>query len=245
MSEECTARPDVEELFDENATTYDRVNTVISFGLDARWRDWVARQAVARPGARVLDAFAGTGLVGLRAAALGAQVTLADISPGMLSIAARRADRLGLRAAFTTTDLTLPDPHFPDAPYDAITMVFGVRYLADPSAVIRRLSKLLADDGRFVIMDFVEPDAGLLSRLAAFYFFRILPRIAGALAGKPELYQRLITTTHALHGQAHLERIVRDGGLVITETRNMGFGLVVGVVGNKARLDPDLSAHAR
>ncbi len=46
-----------------------------------------------------------------------------------------------------------------------------------------------------------------------------------------QLYRRLVTTTHALHGCEHLERIVRDAGLRIVETREMGFGLVVGTVG--------------
>jgi demethylmenaquinone methyltransferase/2-methoxy-6-polyprenyl-1,4-benzoquinol methylase len=226
---------DLRKLFDENARTYDRVNTVISLGLDSRWREWVARRAVERPRVRVLDAFAGTGLVGLKAAALGAQVTLADISPGMLAVAADRARRLGLRIACVTTDLAGPTVSVPGAPFGAITMVFGVRYLSDPSAVMKRLSELLADGGAFVVMDFVEPNGGLISRLAGFYFFHILPYVAGLLAGRRELYRQLTATTRALHSRGHLEEIVRDAGLEIHEVGEMGFGLVVGIVGIKCR----------
>ena len=119
------------------------------------------------------------------------------------------------------------------ADFDAITMVFGVRYLDEPSAVICDLATRLAEDGRFVVMDFVDPGGGWLSRLAAVYFFRILPRIASALAGRHDLYERLVSTTHALGSKEHLERIVRDAGLSVTETRVMGFGLVVGVVARR------------
>lgn len=232
MSEPCTtASTEMLQVFEENAATYDRVNTVISLGLDAWWRNWVAHRALSRPGARVLDAFAGTGLVGLRSARLGAQVTLADASCAMLEQAERRARRRGLHVSSVRADLAAaPLPAFPDAPFDAITMVFGVRYLDRPSEVIRRLSALLAPTGRFVVLEFAEPSGGLISRLAAFYFFRVLPKIASALSGHPELYRLLGSTTHRIHGSRALERIVEESGLRVSETRIMGFGLVVGIV---------------
>jgi demethylmenaquinone methyltransferase / 2-methoxy-6-polyprenyl-1,4-benzoquinol methylase len=222
------------ELFDTNADTYDRVNTFISFGLDSRWRRWAAYEAVSGPGARVLDAFAGTGLVGLRCAALGADVTLADVSPRMLEVASTRAAKAGVGLRIALTDLTAPDSRPPGAPFDAITMVFGARYVDDPARVIGGLSRLLSPDGRFVLVDFVEPDGSLLSRLAAVYFFGVLPRIASVLAGHRELYDRLVATTHDMGSAAHLISLAEDAGLEISETRTMGFGLVCGIVGRRA-----------
>lgn len=221
---------DVKELFDDNAETYDRVNMIISLGLDSRWRDWVAREAVSKPGVRVLDAFAGTGRVGLRMADLGADVTLADVSPGMLAVATRRARERGVTIESVLADLTVPELAIPGAPFDTITLVFGIRYLEDPATVLRSLATQLVEGGRFVVMEFVEPSGGWLSRLASFYFFRILPPIASAIAGRRELYRRLTTTTHRFHGTHSLEDIVRRAGLTIVETRVTGFGIVVGIV---------------
>ena len=59
-------------LFDRNAAGYDRINRVITFGGDRRWRSWLAGR-VPVPGARVLDACAGTGSMGLELAARGAR----------------------------------------------------------------------------------------------------------------------------------------------------------------------------
>ena len=218
------------ELFDANAATYDRVNTLISLGLDARWRAWAASRAVEKPHARVLDAFAGTGPVGLRAAALGAEVTLADGSRGMLEVARRRARASRLELRFAETDLSTEPPEVPGAPFDAITVVFGVRYLDDPVRVLRGLATLLAPGGPLVIVDFVEPDGSFLSRLAAFYFFRVLPRVASLLAGRRGLYDRLVASTHRMGGAKRLVSLVENAGLTVTETRRMGFGLVAGVV---------------
>lgn len=236
MSEGLPLAPDkVLQVFESNAGTYDRVNTVISLGLDARWRDWVARQAVLRPGSQVLDAFAGTGLVGIRAAELGGIVTLADASPRMLARAARTAARRHVEVTPVVVDLAAAQlPALPGAPFDAVTMVFGVRYLEDPSAVIARLSQTLTPAGRFVVMDFVEPQPSIVSRVAAWYFFRVLPRIAAALSGHPELYRLLSQTTHHMGGRDHLRRIVEASGLRVQQVKTMGFGLVVAIVASRA-----------
>lgn len=227
---EATAR----ELFDANAESYDRVNSVISVGMDSHWRDWAARTAVTHRGVRVLDAFAGTGLVGLRCAALGAEVTLADVSPGMLGVARRRAEKAHANVQTLLVDLTTHGADVPGAPFDAITMVFGARYLDDPARVIHDLASTLDPAGRFVLIDFVEPDGSLLSRLAAVYFFRILPRLASALAGRRELYQQLTATTHAMGSAKHLISLVEAAGLEVCETKMMGFGLVCGVMARRS-----------
>lgn len=231
MSELARPRTTV-ELFEASAETYDRVNTVISLGMDRGWRRWVARQAMggqAHPS--VFDAFAGTGLAGLEAAAMGARVTLADESAAMLAVARRRAGKRRLDARFECLDLSAAPLDVPGAPFDAATVVFGVRYLDDPAAVLARIAGELRPGGRLVVLEFCEPGRGLLSRLAGFYFFRIIPWLAGLLAGDRELYDTLARTTHAMGPAEHLSAIVRDAGLDVVETRTMGFGLVAGVVG--------------
>lgn len=221
-------------LFDTNAGTYDRVNTVISLGLDARWRRWVARQAAERPGARVLDAFAGTGRVGLEAAALGADVTLADASPGMLDVAIAEAKARGLTVRSALVDLTTGDLPFVPGSFDAVTVSFGVRYLDRPTEVLRDLGRLLAPGGRLVVLEFTRPGRGLVSSAAGFYFFRVLPRLAGAVAGRRELYDYLTSSTMAVGHADDLVRIVQSAGFDVQSRRTFGFGLVTGLVGAPA-----------
>ncbi len=233
MTAEATASSDVQALFEANAATYDRVNTIISLGLDACWRDWVARAAVARPGAKVLDAFAGTGLVGVRAAELGASVTLADVSPGMLEHAQRRARSREVSVTTVVTDLTT-GPTVPGGPFDAVTVVFGLRYLRDPAAVLAGLARLLEPGGRVVVLEFVTPGDSVVSRAAWVYFSRVLPAIGGALAGHRELYDELVRTTRELGGLERLRSLVTQAGLTVAQEKLMGFGLVAGLVATPA-----------
>ncbi|MHB9004792.1 MAG: class I SAM-dependent methyltransferase [Coriobacteriia bacterium] len=217
-------------MFDENAETYDSVNAVISLGLDARWRKWAARQAVWRPGARVLDAFAGSGAVGIAAGELGAIVTLADASPRMLAVSRRKARSKGLDLKAVEVDLSEPGLPFASRSFDTVTVVFGIRYLDDSVRTLKDLAGLLVPGGRMVIVEFVEPRRTLISALPAAYFFHGIPRIAPLLGGRGGLHVKLAETTHAL-GTAHdLGAVIARAGLGIVEARMMGFGLVAGLV---------------
>jgi demethylmenaquinone methyltransferase/2-methoxy-6-polyprenyl-1,4-benzoquinol methylase len=223
-----------QRLFDDSAETYDRVNSIVSLGLDARWRDWAARQAVVGRHPLVLDAFAGTGRVGLRAAELGANVTLADISPEMLAVARRRADAKGLKVHRNLADLAGDSPDV-GGPYDAVTVMWGLRYLDNPAETLRRLASLIVPSGRIVVVDFVEPSGSIITQLAALYFFHILPWIAGTLAGNRELYRELVATTHEMGNREHLVSLVHQAGLEVERQHVMGFGLVVGIVAKRPR----------
>jgi len=220
-------------LFDANAARYDRVNAVVSLGLERRWRRWVAKRAVAKPGARVLDAFAGTGAIGLLAARLGGDVTLADTSERMLAVARRQVELLGLPVRFACTDLTAPELPFAPASFDAITAVFAVRYLDTPTETLAHLGTLLRPKGQLIVMEFVEPGRGLLHWGAGEYFFRVLPRIASAIAGSSELYDYLADSTQRLGHAEDLDAIVTATGLRLAEAKTMGFGLIRAVVAVK------------
>jgi demethylmenaquinone methyltransferase/2-methoxy-6-polyprenyl-1,4-benzoquinol methylase len=225
---QATTSESARALFDANAGTYDRVNSIITFGLDRRWRRWAARRAP-----RILDAFAGSGLISCEWAARGAEVTAADISPRMLALARERTAAAGLRLAAVEVDLAGPDrPAPPWLPHTfaAVTLGFGLRYVAEPAAVLRDLVTTLAPGGAIVLLEAVRPPAGLIGAVAAFYFFSVAPRLATRLAGRGELYARLTESVREIGSAADLRRIVESAGLTVVETRRFAAGLVVGIV---------------
>src|SRR5205814_4249506 len=102
----------------------DVMNRVMTAGLDQRWRRETVR-AVVRPGDAVLDAACGTGDLAVLAARAGARVTGLDFSEAMLVRARRKAPEL----EWVQGDLlALP---FDDSTFDAATVGFGVRNVAD------------------------------------------------------------------------------------------------------------------
>jgi demethylmenaquinone methyltransferase / 2-methoxy-6-polyprenyl-1,4-benzoquinol methylase len=241
---------EVAALFDRNAIYYDWVNSVICAGQDAVWRRWAARRALAaardvaagtRP-PRILDACGGTGLVALELARHGAQVTLADGSEGMLAVAGERLERAGLAVKLAKVDLTADDG-LPGAPYDAITVAFGLRYFEDPAALLRRLAAAIRPGGVMVILESVVPPAGLLASAAGAYFFHVAPRVGALLARRTELYEQLTQTTRDFGSARELFAHLRAAGLEPVAGRAFVFGVVVGLVARPG-LGAPTSVHA-
>ena len=231
----------VADLFDRHAGTYDRINTIITFGLDAGWRRWAVRQAVAggfdpatrRP--RVLDACAGTGLLSLDLARRGADVTAADAAPRMLAVARHRLAAAGLPLRTMVADLT--DPAAVDmlgGPFAAITLGFGLRYFADPRALLHALRGLLVPCGRLVVLEAVRPPGDVLGTAAGLYFFQVAPRLGAALARRAELYDVLAATTRALGSADDVAAHLRAAGFSVAARRRFAGGVVAGFVARRA-----------
>jgi demethylmenaquinone methyltransferase/2-methoxy-6-polyprenyl-1,4-benzoquinol methylase len=231
----------VADLFNRNATTYDRINTVLTFGLDAAWRRWAARQAapraiVAAAGAaprqpRVLDACAGTGMLARDLAQRGASVTAADAAAGMLDVARARLAAAGLPLCTVVADLSAPQPgDVLGGPFDAVTLGFGLRYFADPVALLVPLREALAPGGRLVIVEAVRPPRDLLGVPAGFYFFNVAPRIGAILAGRAELYDFLTASTRALGSADDIAAHLNRAGFAVAARRRFACGVVAGFV---------------
>jgi demethylmenaquinone methyltransferase/2-methoxy-6-polyprenyl-1,4-benzoquinol methylase len=162
-------------MFDRIAPVYDVMNRVMTAGLDQRWRRATIR-AVVKPGDRVLDAACGTGDLAIIAAKQGARVTGLDFSEQMLVRARRKAPEL----EWLQGDL-LAMP-FPDDSFDAATVGFGIRNVADLQGGIDELRRVLKPGGRLAILEITRP-RGPLRVFYSLWFDRIVPLLGKVLPG--------------------------------------------------------------
>jgi demethylmenaquinone methyltransferase / 2-methoxy-6-polyprenyl-1,4-benzoquinol methylase len=172
-----TLAPDaVRTMFDRIAPVYDVMNHVMTAGLDVRWRRLAARTAV-QPGDRVLDAACGTGDLAIADRKAGAaHVTGLDFSERMLERARRKAPEL----EWVHGDmLALP---FGDGAFDAATVGFGVRNVADLELALRELRRVLRPGGRLAILEITQP-RGVLRPFFSLWFDRIVPLLGKLLPG--------------------------------------------------------------
>jgi demethylmenaquinone methyltransferase/2-methoxy-6-polyprenyl-1,4-benzoquinol methylase len=178
-------------MFDRIARRYDVVNTVLSGGTDAGWRRRAARETGLRSGGAALDVACGSGKLTAELARLAApngRVLGLDFSPQMLEVA--RREHPGIE--FLEGDaLNLP---FDDVSFDASTIAFGLRNLADPIRGLREMVRVIKPGGRAVVLEFVQPPRGLVGGAYRMYLRTLLPSIGGLLSGDSSAYRYLSDT---------------------------------------------------
>ena len=212
----------VRAMFDRIAPVYDLMNRAMTGGLDRRWRRLTA-EAVVRPGDRVLDACCGTGDLALAAAHAGGRVTGLDFSERMLA----RARRKSSAVEWVQGDmLELP---FADASFNAVTIGFGVRNVAELDAGLAELARVLVPGGRIGCLEITRPQ-GLLRPFFRLWFDVLVP-LAGKLLPGGAAYTYLPASVQRFPGPEGLADAMRRAGFAAVSWRLLGGGIVALHVG--------------
>lgn len=223
---------DIAAMFDKVAARYDITNDVLSLGQDRLWRRAVARAVGHGPGERVLDLAAGTGASSIALTRRDGHCVACDFSLGMLTKGARRhAPRRDTRRrepaprlSFVAGDaLRLP---FGDGAFDAVTISFGLRNVADPRAALEEMRRVARPGGRLVVCEFSVPPWRPFRALHQGYLSHVLPRLAALVSSDPGAYTYLVDSIGAWPDQAELARTLHAAGWERVTWRNLSGGVV-------------------
>jgi demethylmenaquinone methyltransferase / 2-methoxy-6-polyprenyl-1,4-benzoquinol methylase len=220
---------DVAAMFDAIAARYDLLNDILSAGQVRLWRRAVARILGAGLGERVLDLAAGTGTSALTFTAAGADCVACDFSLGMLRAGhaklgngPRRDDRgrLGWAAGDA---LRLP---FLDGAFDAVTISFGLRNVADPGAALAEMLRVTRPGGRLVVCEFSTITIAPIDMLYRRYLINVLPALARRTARSPEAYEYLAESIADWPAQRELAGLIEEAGWSAVRWRDLSLGVV-------------------
>jgi demethylmenaquinone methyltransferase / 2-methoxy-6-polyprenyl-1,4-benzoquinol methylase len=229
---------DVAAMFDALAGRYDLMNDLLSAGQVRLWRRVVARAVAARAGERILDLAAGTGTSTMTFAASGADCVACDFSVGMLraGITRVRADPDGPQPAFVGGDaLRLP---FGDGLFDAVTISFGLRNVADPRQALAEMLRVTRPGGRLVICEFSQLSVRPLRILYERYLARALPAVARRVSRNPAAYDYLAESIVDWPAQAELARMLRTAGWSAVKWQNLSLGIVAVHIARRPKPGP-------
>jgi demethylmenaquinone methyltransferase/2-methoxy-6-polyprenyl-1,4-benzoquinol methylase len=209
-------------MFDRIAPVYDAMNTVMTAGLDARWRRAAAAATRLGPAMSAIDVACGTGALTrelVRRVGPAGRVVGVDVSAAMLE----RARRAGSGIVYLRADaLALPEG---DASFDAATIAFGLRNVSDYERCLREMVRVTRPGGRVVVLELATPTGRFGRALAAAWFERIVPAL-GRAAGRADAYRYLPLSVRSYPPPDAVADLMRAAGLREVRWRRLAPGLV-------------------
>lgn len=227
----------VRDMFGAIAGRYDLLNHILSLNFDRLWRRRAARELQPAPGARVLDLCGGTGDLSLVLARRSPAVSVVccDFSHPMLALASVKFRRRGLERrcdAVEADGLRLP---FRAESFDAVTVAFGVRNLADLGAGLVETLRVLKPGGKLVVLEFSQPTSPWIAPAYRFYLHRVLPWLGDRVSGRSGPYRYLAATIAGFPDPAVLAGRIREAGFAAVGWTLVTGGIVAIHTGVKAR----------
>lgn len=217
-------------MFGRIARRYDLANHLLSGGMDYSWRRHLVRAVDRAHPSAVLDLATGSGDVAFALSdSLPPTTVIAgmDFCQPMLDQAIAKKKAAGptryANVSFHPGDgLALP---VPDGSFDAVTISFGLRNLADRPKGLREMRRVLRPGGRLYVLEFSQPHRWFRP-LYFFYLRRILPRIAGVVTGDRAAYDYLNNTIAAFPGREALAAEIRAAGFSAVSASALTLGIV-------------------
>jgi demethylmenaquinone methyltransferase/2-methoxy-6-polyprenyl-1,4-benzoquinol methylase len=215
------------DIFAEVPKTYERVNRVLTLGLDVLWRNKAAKMAASGGGTKWLDVCTGTGEMAISLKGLageGVEVSAVDFSDPMLSVAKAKKDAEGIIFYNASVD-NLP---FPDDTFDLLTISFAVRNInRNPEyflGCLREFCRVLKPGGRLLCLETSQPSSAIFRAIFHAYARFIIRPVGGMLSGSNRAYAYLSSTIPRFYSADELAGIIGRAGFKTVNFTRMTFG---------------------
>lgn len=227
-NQEQTKKEQVEEMFDNIAPSYDRLNHIISFNLDRIWRRRVVRIVERAKATRVMDIATGTGDLAITMAKHlpSTQILGVDLSEEMLGVARVKVANRGMSDRI---ELVKGDAEniamVVDGAMDAVTVAFGVRNFENLERGLKEIYRTLREGGTFVVLELSVPKNRLIRWFYAQYSHRILPGIGAMISKDKKAYVYLPESIDEFPAPERFEEILKGVGFKSVRRHKQSFGV--------------------
>ncbi|MBQ9660984.1 MAG: bifunctional demethylmenaquinone methyltransferase/2-methoxy-6-polyprenyl-1,4-benzoquinol methylase UbiE [Bacteroidales bacterium] len=231
------AKDKIQQMFDGIAPDYDRLNHLMSLGVDRIWRRRALREIVTpeRP-QQILDIACGTGDFSLEIARRmhpDSRITGLDLSEGMLAVMRDKVAKAGLEERISCEQGDSEAMRWEDGSFDRATIAFGIRNFEHREAALTEILRVLRPGGRLVILELSVPENKFLRSCYNLYFQHFVPWIGGRISGDKAAYRYLPASVQQFPGRREWTATMVRCGYTQVRHKAFTFGLCRMYVGEK------------
>ena len=217
----------VEQMFDNIAHSYDKLNHRLSWNIDKMWRRRALKHLQPFGPQTMLDIATGTGDFAIQAARALHPKSLvgADISEGMMQVGRRKTRQLGLDGVITFKKEDCMNLSFDDNTFDAVTAAFGIRNFQDLDRGLREMHRVLKKGGHLCVVELTTPVHFPMRQLFKIYSHTVLPIYGRIVSGDQTAYSYLTATIEAFPQGERMVEILKKAGFAQAEFRRYTLGI--------------------
>lgn len=227
----------VKGVFRSVASRYDVMNDLMSAGIHRLWKHDTISKLNPQPGECLIDVAGGTGDVAKafldkadeagkrRGIADEAQAVVCDINDAMLAAGKDRKDMTAYEGRMDWVCGDAQNLPFPDRSFDALTIAFGIRNVADRAAALSEFRRVLKPGGRLAVLEFSHMTAPMLQKAYDAYSFNVIPPLGAMVAGDRDSYQYLVESIRQFPKQDAFRAEVEEAGFSRVSVTNFSGGI--------------------
>ena len=226
-NQEAEKANQVEQMFDNIAPTYDKLNHRLSWDIDKGWRRKAIRQLQPFTPKTLLDIATGTGDFAILAAKMLKPEKLigADISEGMMEIGRQKVKAEGLDSIVSFEKEDCLNLSYADGTFDAVTAAFGIRNFADLDKGLKEMQRVLKPGGHLSIVELTTPVSFPMKQLFRIYSHTVLPVYGRLISKDTSAYGYLTKTIEAFPQGERMMEILKKAGFAEASFKRLTFGI--------------------
>ncbi|MDE5787280.1 MAG: bifunctional demethylmenaquinone methyltransferase/2-methoxy-6-polyprenyl-1,4-benzoquinol methylase UbiE [Bacteroidaceae bacterium] len=232
---EDSKRAQMEQMFDNIAPAYDRMNHTLALGIDRWWRRSAIDALKPYAPQEILDIATGTGDFAILAAQRlkPRHITGADISTEMMEMAKRKVNQQGLDKVISFKAEDCMQLSFGDGTFDAVTVAYGARNFESLDRGLQEIHRVLKPGGHLLLLELASPKSAPMKQLFWIYSHFVIPALGMLFSRDVRAYRYLTNSVQAFPQGEVMEEVIRKAGFGRVTWKRYTFGICTMYLGEK------------
>ncbi len=230
-----TKKEQIAEMFNDIASCYDRLNRMLSAGIDINWRKKTISELKKDKPKQILDVATGTADMAIIAYHMlkPEKIIGIDISEQMLDLGIKKIEKEGLTDIIQLHTGDSETINFDDNSFDAVMVAFGVRNFENLDRGLKEMFRVLKPDGKLVVLEFSRPRLKLFRSLYNLYMSIVAPEVARWFSQNKKAYQYLNQSAKLFPERQVFVDILNNAGYSDTSFKPLSAGICCIYIGKK------------